>query len=307
MAKDYYETLGIGRDASEKEVRTAFRRLARRHHPDLNPGDEEAEARFKEINEAHQVLSDPESRKKYDRHGANWKHAGEAREDAGPSPFTWFTRAQGRREAPGAEFGGVGDLLGSFFGGQRASGGGRSFGRRQYEAPATITLEEAYSGTTLEMQLPPSAQGAAGKRLEVSVPAGVESGARVHVSVDMGQGKGRSGAQADVNVVVTVAPHAIFTREKADLRMTADVPLVDAMLGGEIRAPLITGKSVALKIPPETQNGRVFRLRGKGMPQLGGPGHGDLLVTARVALPTGLTDEERALFERLREAGKARA
>ena len=306
MAGDYYETLGVSRSASEREIRTAFRRLARRHHPDVNPGDKDAEARFKEINEAHQVLSDPESRKKYDRYGANWKYADQAGAGAGPSPFTWFTRAQNRREPTGAGFGGIEDLFGNLFGGQTAPGGENLFGGTRYDVPTTISLEEAYTGTKRSVQLPPGASGAAGKRLEVSIPAGVESGSRVHVSVDGAASGGRRGARADVNVLVTVSPHPVFTRDGADLRLTADAPLVDAVLGGEIRAPLITGKSVALKIPPETQNGRVFRLTGKGMPRRSGSGHGDLLVTVRVVLPTGLTDDQRALFERLRESGKAK-
>ncbi len=310
MAADYYETLGVSRNASEEDIRSAFRRLARKHHPDVNPGDKDAESRFKEINEAHQVLSDPESRKKYDRYGANWKHADQAGAGAGagPSPFTWFTRAQNRRGEPtGAGFGDFGDVFGNLFGGQGMPGGGEPFGRTRYDVPATISLEEAYAGTKRSVQLPPGASGAAGKRLEVSIPAGVESGSRVHVSVDGGTSGGRRGAKADVNVLVTVSPHAVFTRDGADLRMTADVPLVDAVLGGETRAPLITGKSVALKIPPETQNGRVFRLTGKGMPRRGGSGHGDLLLTVKVVLPTDLTDDQRELFERLRESGKAKA
>ena len=314
MAADYYETLGVSRNASEKDIRSAFRRLARKHHPDVNPGDKDAESRFKEINEAHQVLSDPESRKKYDRYGANWKHADQASAGAGPSPFTWFTRAQNRGR-PGTGMGGsegafgagFGDIFSDLFGGQGMPGGGEPFGRTRYDVPSTISLEEAYAGTKRSVQLPPGASGAAGKRLEVSIPAGVESGSRVHVSVDGATSGGRRGAKADVNVLVTVSPHPVFTRDGADLRMTADVPLVDAVLGGETRAPLITGKSVALKIPPETQNGRVFRLTGKGMPRRGGSGHGDLLVTVKVVLPTNLTDDQRALFERLRESGKAKA
>ncbi len=309
MAKNYYETLGIEREASEKEVRAAYRRLARKHHPDVNSGDKGAEAKFKEINEAYQVLSNAESRKKYDRFGDNWRHADEARTGAGrgESSYTWFNRARTRRptSAASAGFGGLGDVFGDLFSGQRAHSPEEMFARRQFDAPATITLEEAYAGTKRTVQSPPDPiTGAAGKRLEVSIPAGVESGSRVHVSANGGPSAGQG---VDLNLSVTVSPHSTFTREGDNLRLTADVPLVDAVLGGEIEAPVITGKSVVLKIPPETQNGRVFRLRGKGMPKRRGGGYGDQLVTVRVVLPTGLTDEERALFERLRESERARA
>ncbi len=304
MGRDYYETLGVGREASEKEIRDAFRRLARQHHPDVNPDDEGAEGRFKEVNEAYQTLSHAESRRKYDRYGEGWEHAEDGRGDGGPSPFTWFSRAQGRSDGRGGGFGGsrgsgsggIGEFLGGLFGGQ---GGEGLFERRRYDVPARITLEEAYRGTTLSVQLPPEGDGGGGKRLEVGIPAGVESGSRVHVGVD--------GGRADVNVLVTVAPHGVFTRDGANLLTTVDVPLVDAALGGEVKAPLITGRRVALTIPPETQNGRSLRLRGKGMPRRGGSGYGDLLVTARVVLPTGLTDEQRAAFERLRELDGERA
>ncbi len=309
MAKNYYETLGIKRGASEKEVRAAYRRLARKHHPDVNSGDKGAEAKFKEINEAYQVLSNAESRKKYDRFGDNWRHADQAGMGAGmgESPFTWFNRARTRRPASAASagLGGLGDVFGDLFSGQRAHGPEEMFARRQFDAPVTITLEEAYAGTKRTVQSPPDPMtGAPGKRLEVSIPAGVESGSRVHVSANGGPGAGHG---VDLNLTVAVSPHSVFTRERDNLRVTADVPLVDAVLGGEIEAPVITGKSVVLKIPPETQNGRVFRLRGKGMPKRRGGGHGDQLVTVRVVLPSGLTDEERELFERLRESGRVRA
>ncbi len=310
MAKDYYETLGVARGATEKEIRSAYRRLARKHHPDVNPGDEDAEARFKEINEAHRTLSDPDSRKKYDRFGADWRHAGEfqggqgsgappfsffrsaQRGGGGPNaqgggapPFTFFRGAQGGGGGPQVEFGAgeFGGAFEDFWSGMRGKEQGR---RRQSapDAPVTITLEEAHAGTSRVAQV------SGGKRLEVRIPPGVRSGERIRVDAEGG----------GFSLLVTVAPHAGFERAGDDLRRAARVPMLDAVLGGEAAVPTLGGKSVAVRIPPGTQNGRVIRLRGKGMPKRGG-GYGDLLVTVTAVLPTELTDGQRALFERLRE------
>lgn len=302
MAKSYYDTLGVPHDASEKEVRSAYRRLARRYHPDVNRGDKGAESRFKEINEAYQVLADAENRKKYDRFGENWRHAGQfSRAGAGgPSPFTWFGRARrrapGRGEAQESGAGGFGDLLGDLFGTRtRTSSGG--FAAQPVDVPITVTLEEAYAGAKRMVQTAPDPfSGEAGRRLEVTIPAGVASGSRVHIGAPA-----PSGAPLDLYLSVTVAPHARFERKGNDLLTQVSVPLADAVLGGEVEVRTITGTKVALKLPPETQNGRVFRLRGKGMPKGRGGGHGDLLATVKVVLPTNLSDEQRASFEKLRE------
>ena len=308
MAKSYYDTLGVPRDASEKDVRSAYRRLARQYHPDVNRGDKGAESRFKEINEAYQVLADPENRKKYDRFGENWRHADQfARAGGqGSSPFTWFGRA--RRRGPGrsgtqeSSPGGFGDLLGDLFGSRarpdsRSSFGG--FAAQPVDLPITVTLEEAYAGAKRMVQTAPDPlSGEAGRRLEVTIPAGVASGSRVHVSAPAS-----GGAPLDLYLSVTVAPHARFERKGNDLLSQVSVPLADAVLGGEVEVGTITGAKVALKLPPETQNGRVFRLRGKGMPKGRGGGHGDLLATVKVVLPTNLSDEQRELFQQLRELG----
>ena len=297
MAKNYYGTLGVAKNASDKEIRSAYRRLARQHHPDVNPGDAGAEAKFKEINEAYQVLSDTDSRKKYDRFGENWRHAdqmhGAGSPGAGASPFTFFTNARTRRGgSPGFtaftdlgsfDLGGVFDGLSGVHGGP----GQASAQRGRIEAPVTVTLEEAFAGSTRTVLHP------SGKRLEVRIPPGVESGARIRVN------PARDSAD-EFSLVVTVAPHAVFERAGDDVRFTAHVPLLDAVLGGETEAPSLGGKSIAVRIPPGTQNGRVIRLRGKGMPKRNG-GHGDMLVTVMAVLPVDLTPEQRALFERLRE------
>ena len=303
MAKNYYETLGVAKNATEKEIRSAYRRLARKHHPDVNHGDTNAEAKFKEINEAYQVLSDADSRKKYDRFGENWRHADQMHGGGGPgsgaSPFTFFTNARTRRGGPAGysaftDADGLGDFSNLFdgFAHMRWSGGPRrQTAPRRLDVPVTVTLEEAYAGSTRTVQHP------GGKRLEVRIPPGVESGARIHVDPK------RDGVD-EFYLVMTVAPHGVFERAGDDVRFTARVPLLDAVLGGETQAPTLGGKSVAVRIPPGTQNGRVIRLRGKGMPKRSG-GHGDMLVTVMAVLPVDLTPEQRELFERLRDAERS--
>ncbi|MBI4338492.1 MAG: J domain-containing protein [Chloroflexi bacterium] len=305
MARDYYTVLGVGRSASDKDIRQAYRRLARKHHPDVNPGNEQAEATFKEINGAYEVLSDPEKRKKYDQFGENWKYAEQ------------FAQAQargGRRRGgetgswgpggPGSGYGaptsfdfevgpeGIGTILEEMMGGRRAGRGGRgrtSVRSVPVEIPVELTLEEAYAGATRILQLPVTPTGQA-RRLEVRVPPGVDTGSRVHMAVD----------GADLYLVVTLRPHHRFTRKGADLYAELPVPLADALLGGEHVVETLTGK-VALTIPPESQNGQAFRLRGRGMPVLGSSEQkGDLFVTLKVILPTGLSQRERELFQELR-------
>ena len=283
MARDYYDVLGISRSASDKEVRQAYRRLARQYHPDVNRGDKDAETRFKEINEAYQVLSNPDSRKKYDRFGSDWRHADQFQSAAGESAYSWLFGSAGpggrRRGArtPFDEFGGP----------------------RERQVPVTISLEEAYKGATRNVQVSADPlSGAPGRRLEVKVPPGVDTGSRVHVGP---RGQGRRG-EADLYLVVTVTPHPRFQRQENDLQATVTVPVVDAVLGGEVDVPTIKGKHVSLKLPPETQDGRTFRLRGQGMPRLKAPDqHGDLLVAVHVRLPDNLSDEERTAYGRLRE------
>ena len=286
MAKDYYGLLGVERGASEKDIRTAYRRLARRYHPDVNPGDAEAEARFKEVNEAYQTLSDADSRAKYDRYGADWRKAstepGSPFDRPGQQTYRWF--------GEGGQRGGfnIRDLFEGF-----ARGGAPP----SMEGTVRITLEEAYAGCSRVVTLSPN--GASGpKRVEVDIPAGVDSGSRVHVA-------GRANDAFDLYINVEVAPHAVFERRGDDLAAAVSVPLTEAVLGGEVEAPTIKGGKVALTVPAETQNGRTFRLKGQGMPRRGDRGYGDLLATVKVALPTGLSAEERALFERLREGRAA--
>lgn len=318
--KDYYEILGVPRNADEKAIRRAFRKLAREYHPDVNPNDPTAEERFKEITEAYEVLSDAEKRKKYDQFGREWKRHEQAGETGG---FDWGPWVQ---QAPGAGgrgqrvqytytspedleelFGGTGfsDFFEALFGGgpaarpaTRRPGVGRGAQRqlrgRNLEQPIQVSLSEAYHGASRILSKD-------GRRLEVRIPPGVRTGSKVRLTGEGGPGPGGSPA-GDLYLLVEVADDPRFERRGNDLHTEVEVPLVVAVLGGEVRVPTLDG-DVALKVPPETQNGRRFRLAGKGMPKLKSPEeHGDLYAELFVRLPTGLTDEERKLFEQLRDA-----
>jgi curved DNA-binding protein len=335
--RDYYKVLGVKRDASAAEIKRAFRKLAREHHPDLKPGDSAAERRFKEVNEANEVLSDPEKRRKYDTLGANWEALSRAGA-TGADPFAGFRGGGGggrggvRYEFRSAgDAGGFSDFFRTFFagdaaggtepagggrrrgatatggdaspsfdeilagmglGGAAATGGGGSAGgraattgaARSVEAQVELTLDEAYHGTTRIVDID-------GKRLEVSVPRGVETGSRIRLK---GRGGGDPGHPADLHLVARVGPHAVFTRTGHDLRRELPLTLGEALLGAELPVATLKGR-VLLTIPPGTQTGRTFRLKGQGMPLLkpraGEPATGDLLVRVRVVLPTKLSDD----------------
>jgi len=330
--QDYYQTLGVPRTASQAEIKKAFRRLARENHPDAKPDDATSEKRFKQINEAHAVLSDPDKRKKYDMLGANWEQMSRAGAGAGGAgaagnPFAGFAGGGGggnvRYEFRTSSGGGgdFSDFFRMFFSegadaatdptgpgrGRRPTGGqsfedilrdmgidGASVGRgdapRQApgaragrpvhlataEAVAEITLEEAFHGTTRRVEVQ-------GKRLEVSIPRGADSGTRVKLT---GQGP----AGGDLVVVVRVRPHPVFNRRGADLERELPITLGEALLGAEVPVTTLKGK-VLLRIPAGTQNGRIFRLKGQGMPVLRKDDVGDILAKVRVVLPTNLTPE----------------
>jgi DnaJ-class molecular chaperone len=319
--KDLYSVLGVKRDASEKDVRAAYRKLARKYHPDVNPGDAAAEARFKEINGAYEVLSDSEKRRKYDKYGDQWEHADqieEAQRQRG-SGFRPFGGNGGYREINLEDLGDLGGIFGSMFGRGRNAGPRRGGDVQQ---PVEVTLEEAYHGTTrtLEMVAPeacPTCGGAgeiAGatchtcdgsgqvqkpRRLEVKIPPGVTTGSRVRISKEGRPGAGQPG---DLLLVITVRPHARFERKGDDLHVDIDVPVTVPVLGGEAEVPTVTAK-VMLKVPPLTQNGRVFKLAGLGMPRLNKQGKGDLYARLRVRLPERLDDRQQSLFEELRSTG----
>jgi len=282
--KDYYEVLGIPRTASQKEVTAAFRKLARKHHPDLNSGDKQSESRFKEISQAHDVLSDAKKRSLYDEFGSNWAAAeaggvqpGQGRGGGGfrPQPGGGV---QYRTVTPdemedlfGDAGGGFGDIFGSIFG-----GGGRGRARQEppdVEAPITVSLAEIYKGTSRTVELP------GGRRVEVKVPAGVREGTVLRVP----------GLRARVQI----APDPLFTREGKDLRVMVPVPLHVALRGGEVAAPTLKGGQVHFKVPPETQNGTKIRLRGLGLPDPKGGTPGDLYAEIKVQLPVPMDERTR--------------
>ena len=284
---NYYDVLGVARDASEKDIRQAYRKLARQFHPDVNKNDDAAEEKFKEINEAYSVLSDEESRKKYDLYGDNWRHADQYNRAGGPADggVRWTVRDG---DDLFSAFGGSGSIFEEFFS-TGPSPKGRGPRRSQpAEHHVEITLEEAFHGTTRTVRT------GDGRNLEVKIPAGVDNGSRIHVSPNGTKG-------ADFYLVISVWDHSRFQREERDLYTEVELALDDAVLGTEILAPTLTGK-VALTVPPNTPNERRFRLSGKGMPALSGNGRpGDLYVTVKVILPSELTSEEIELFRKLRE------
>ena len=337
--RDYYEILGVPRSASQAEVKKAFRKLAREHHPDRNPGDKAAEKRFKDVNEAHAVLSDPERRKQYDALGANWEQfqraggSGSGADPFGPGgPFAGFGgfgagpaggtgnvryefRTAGTGDAgfsdffrmffsgaaagtqagrSGATAGGMSfeEILGEMNGGpagrsatgRGAAGAGRTSRTRtaprgEVEAPAELSLEEAFHGTQRLVEVE-------GKRYEVQIPRGVDTGSRIRLS-----GKGPGGR--DLVVIARVRPHATYSRRGLDLERELPVTLREALLGAEIPVSTLKGR-ILLTVPPGTQAGKTFRLTGQGMPKMKGDGAGDLYLKVRLVLPTALSDPAKA-------------
>ena len=319
--KDYYATLGVPKAATDKELKQAFRKLARKYHPDVNPGDKTAEAKFKEINEAYEVLGDPDKRKKYDELGANWRMYEQAQAHGGANPFAggaWNVGGSGQSgfrtmtpEEMEEMFGDqnpFSDFFTTFFGGG-FSGAGRADARtagprarsrqrqgRDVEHEIELTLEDAYHGTTRRLALRHDGQA---RTVDVRIPAGVTDGSRVRISGEGETGAGGA-ASGDLYLRVRLAPHATFERKGRDLYVKVPVPATTAVLGGEADVPTLTGKPARLRIPAATQNGQLFRLKGYGMPAAGKPDDkGDAYARVEVQLPTNLTPKEREHWEAL--------
>jgi curved DNA-binding protein len=302
--KDYYAILGVPRTATADEIRKAHRKLDRKHHPDLNPGDKEAEEKFKEIQEAYEVLSDPEKRQRYDRLGANWKAGAEFR-----PPPEWEEAAAEAGEPEdafdGDHFGGFSDFFETLFhsrrSGSRAGAGFRMRGR-DVEAEVPITLEEAHRGTTRSLSLSTGESGQ--KTLEVTIPAGVRAGTILRLAGQGGPGVG-GGPPGDLLVHIRLQPHPRFTVEGADdLVMELPVAPWEAVLGARVPVETLDGR-VELTIPPGSQSGQRLRLRGQGLRRRDG-GRGDLYVRLKVVVPTRPSPEERELFRRLAEVSSFR-
>ena len=321
--KDYYATLGVAKGASDKEIKQAFRKLARKFHPDVNPGDKAAEARFKEINEANEVLGDPEQRKKYDELGANWRmyeqaqRAG-AQPGAGGNPFggSWGYAPGGggfrtmSEDEVSEMFGGddspFSDFFRTFFGGGAPGGEANARARaprnragRDVEHEIELDLEDALNGTVQRLGI----QERNGQRnVEVRIPAGVTDGSRVRVAGEGERGSG-NGTSGDLYLRVRLKPHSRFDRKGRDLYTKVKVPVTTAVLGGEVDVSTLGGKSLRLKVPQTTQNGQIFRLRGHGLPSTKKEETaGDLYATVDVALPQTLSDDERRHYEALAAA-----
>jgi curved DNA-binding protein len=313
--KDYYKVLGVERSASKDEIKRAYRKLALKTHPDRNPGDAKAEERFKEINEAYQVLSDPENRGRYEQLGqsySQWQQGG-----ARPGGFNWedwYTPSPSGnvRVNVGGNVGGFEDIFGSdfseffrrIFGGMpdiRGQTSGRSTNRRSrqvmnpsYQQDVTISLTEAYLGTTRRIEVD-------GRRLEVKIPAGARTGTKVRVPNAVPTGN--NGQKGDLYLLIKVAEDPRFQVKESDLHTEVNIDLYTAVLGGEVNVQTLSG-NVVLTIPAGIQPGQSIRLAGKGMPRLNSPNtRGDLFAHIKVRLPQKLTQKQKELFQQLKRGG----
>jgi curved DNA-binding protein len=287
MARDHYDILGVTKNASAEEIRKAYRRLARKFHPDLNPNDEEAKKRFQEINEANEVLSDPGSRKKYDTYGDRWKHAEE---------FEKARSAQGAHTSGGPHSGGPfgsynadEDIFSSIFGGRR----GHQVKFRGQDLKAELQLDLMEAWRTHKRTLTVN-----GRQIRITIPAGVEDEQTIRIPGQGGPGM-NGGPDGDLYITFRIAPHPRYKRVGRDLHATAELDLYTAVLGGEHTVETLDGM-VKLKVAPGTGNGTRVRLKGKGFPVYKQEGSfGDLIITYHVVLPTQLSARERELFEEL--------
>ena len=322
--KDYYATLGVTKTSTEKEIKQAYRKLARKHHPDVNPGDKNAEGRFKELNEAYEVLGDPPKRKKYDELGSNWKAYEQAQRAGGPGPggspfdpsnfggggqgggYRTMTADEMRdlfgNEDPFSDFfktffsgGGFEEETGRRGGGRSTRGASRGRQGRDVEQTIDLSLEDAYQGATRRLAIKYDGHA---RTVDVRIPPGVGEGSRVRVAGEGEHGSGGA-SSGDLYLRVHVTPDSRFERKGHDLHVKVRVPVTTAVLGGEAEVPNLGGKPVRLKIPATTQSGQVFRLKGHGMPVVGKQEHGDLYATIEAELPRDLSPEERQHYEAL--------
>jgi curved DNA-binding protein len=293
VPKDYYEILGVPRSASDKEIRRAYRRLARQHHPDVNPGDKRAEARFKQIGEAYSVLSDPEKRTRYDRFG----HAGDSWQQppGRPGDFAWQSAGEGPLGSFFEWFEGKpgSDLFESILGQRGAAAAGVR--GQDFEQEIELSLEEAYSGTSRRIHM--TVPGGKTRNVEVKIPPGVADGSRVRLSGQGGVAPG-GGKPGDLYLITRIRPNPVFERKGDDLYVEAPVTIPEAALGAEIEVPTMNGM-VKVKVPAGTSSGQSLRLKGLGMPRLNRTGNGDLYVRIMVTVPKNLTEQERQLLQKL--------
>ncbi|WP_369752238.1 DnaJ C-terminal domain-containing protein [Flavobacterium sp. WC2409] len=294
---DYYKVLEIDKKATETEIKKAYRKMARKYHPDLNPNDKQAEIKFKEVNEANEVLSNPENRKKYDEYGENWQHAEEFEKSKRQQQHYQGSGQKGG--FAGFEGGDYSDFFESMFGGRGARGSGRGsaqFKGQDFNAELHLDLKEVY--TTHKRTLTIS-----GKNIRLTIPAGVENGQVIKITGHGGAGTG-GGPKGDLYITFSISNHTDFKRDKDNLYSTVDLDLYSAILGGEITVNTFDGK-VKLKVAPGTQNGTTVKLKGKGFPVYKKEGQfGDLYINYQIVVPTNLTDKEKELFTELAKLKK---
>lgn len=281
--KDYYTTLGVTKSADEKDIKRAYRKLARQYHPDHNPGNQASEDKFKDINEAYEVLGNTENRQKYDQLGANYHRYQQM--GGAPSGFDYSDWMSSPGMHQSGNMGGFSDFFSAIFGAQQQGMGSRPPRNRNTEHEITITLEEAYHGAQRTLQ-------AGQDRFTAKIPQGAKTGTKIRL-----RGKGNAGG--NLILLITVAPHPIYERKENDLTAPLNVPVLTAILGGKVTVPTLTG-DVTLSIPAGTQNNRHIRLRGKGMPHIKNNDHyGDLIAQINIQVPQQLTDEEHTLYQQL--------
>ena len=285
---DYYKILGIDKSATPKDIKNAYRKLARKHHPDLNPNDADAKKNFQLVNEANEVLSDPEKRKKYDEYGGDWQHAEEfekQKQNQGQS-----RGARNSRDQYGGDFS---DFFESMFGGSGGSSRGRQMKYRGEDYTSELHLELVDAYNTHKQTISVN-----GQKIRITVPAGIENGQIIKISEHGGPGI-NGGPNGDLYITFSIANHSIFKRLGNNLYATIELDLYTAVLGGELILDTLNGK-VKLKVKPETQNGSKVKLKGKGFPVYKHEGQsGDLLVTYSIQIPTNLTDQQKELFTQL--------
>jgi len=287
---DYYKILGIDKSATPKDIKNAYRKLARKFHPDLNPNDKDAKGKFQQINEANEVLSDPEKRKKYDEHGMDWQHAEEFEKAKRQGQSSNSRRTTYAGAPPDGDFS---DFFESMFGGSAGAGRGRQVKYRGEDFNAELRLDLLDAYKTHQQTLTVN-----GKQIRITIPAGIENGQTIKIAGHGGQGI-NGGPNGDLYIAFSIANHSQFKRLGNDLYTKVDLDLYKAVLGGEIILDTLNGK-VKLTVKPETQNGSKVKLKGKGFPVYKNEGQfGDLYVTYAVKIPTGLTDKQKALFDEL--------
>ena len=302
--KDYYKILGLDKQASADDIKKAYRRLAKKYHPDKNPGDKSAEEKFKEVSEAYEVLKDPEKRKKYDTLGANWKHY----QNTGGPNADWFKNFNQNQQGGSYQFsgsfndlfgnvGGFSDFFESFFGGGGRTRSASGFGNipqkgNDYEASLTISLEEAHHGVEKKFVVN-------GKTLKVKITPGIEEGKKLRLKNQGGEGNS-GGEKGDLYLNIQIARHPYFERKENDLYYDLDVDLYTAVLGGKKEVTTLDGKRLNIIIPKETENGKILKVKGMGMNKSGRTERGDMFVRINVTIPKNLTNEETKLFEKLK-------